>query len=157
MSMLQAAVTLLGAVGAAMVLSGPVMAIQGVRGRARIGRELRDQGISFPGRGVPASLAGRPVVTGPQARDFAEVIGNNVRTATGGRTYAQVSAELMAAPDGDDKLTALRQTAFTGQMLRATLLNAYQAWQVTTLVIGLGTLLTATGVALIAAGIALAP
>ncbi|TXK40981.1 hypothetical protein [Nonomuraea sp. C10] len=157
MSMLQAAVTLLGAVGAAMVLSGPVMAIQGVRGRAEIRRELRGQGISFPRTGPPAVLAGRAVVTGPQARAFADVIGDNVLAATGGRTYAQVSAELMAAPGGDDELAALRQTAFTGQMLRASLLNAYQAWQVTTLVIGLGALLTATGAALLTASIALAP
>ncbi|MFD2352345.1 hypothetical protein ACFSTC_28330 [Nonomuraea ferruginea] len=85
------------------------------------------------------------------------MIGDNVLAATGGRTYAQVSAELMAAPGGDDELAALRQTAFTGQMLRASLLNAYQAWQVTTLVIGLGALLTATGAALLTASIALAP
>ncbi|MFD2352346.1 hypothetical protein ACFSTC_28335 [Nonomuraea ferruginea] len=60
MSMLQAAVTLLGAVGAAMVLSGPVMAVQGVRGRAEIRRELRGQGISFPhGTARRARSAGR--------------------------------------------------------------------------------------------------
>jgi hypothetical protein len=35
-------------------------------------------------------------------------------------------------------------------MLRASLLNAYQAWEVTTLVVGLGAVLTGSGAALTA-------
>ncbi|GAA2841775.1 hypothetical protein GCM10020220_033450 [Nonomuraea rubra] len=158
-----AAAILLGAAGAAMVAAGPVMALKGARGRADIRAELRGQAISFPGQAIslsgqapPAGAPGRDVLTGPQARAFAEVIGRNVLAATGGRTYAEVSAELMAAGGDDEALTRLRQTAFTGQMLRASLLNAYQAWQVTTLVIGLGALLTVTGAALLAASALLA-
>ncbi|TMR90446.1 hypothetical protein [Nonomuraea basaltis] len=160
MSVVQAAaVVLLGAAGAAMVAAGPVMAAQGRKARGEIQAELREQSISFPGKGLPAELAahqGRAVLTGPQARAYAQVIANNVLTATGGRTYAEVSAELFAAGGDDEKLAGLRQTAFTGQMLRASLLNAYQAWQLTTLVIGLGALLTVTGAALLAASTALA-
>lgn len=154
-----AAVLLLGAAGAAMVAAGPVMATQGIKARAEIQAELREQSISFPDKGLPAELAahhGCPVLTGPQARAYAQVIGHNVLTATGGRTYAQVSAELFAAGGDDEKLAGLRQTAFTGQMLRASLLNAYQAWQLSTLVIGLGVLLTVTGAALLAASTTLA-
>ncbi|MDP4510477.1 hypothetical protein [Nonomuraea turcica] len=154
-----AAVMLLGAAGAAMVAAGPVMAAQGRKARAEIQGELRRQAISFPGKGLPAELAtheGKPVLTGPQARAFAQVIGNNVLTATGGRTYGEISAELHAAGGDDEKLEGLRQTAFTGQMLRASLLNAYQAWQLTTLVIGLGPLLTITGAALLATSTTLA-
>ncbi|NUW39503.1 hypothetical protein [Nonomuraea rhodomycinica] len=153
-----AAVLLLAGAGAAMTVAGPVMAVQGRKARAEIRAELRGQSITFPGAGLPAELAahaGRPVLTGPQARAYAQVIGDNVLTATGGRTYAEVSAELFAAGGDDDKLRELRQTAFTGQMLRASLLNAYQAWQLSTLVIGLGALLTATGAALLATSTAL--
>ncbi|MGW0060408.1 hypothetical protein ACWDTT_10820 [Streptosporangium sandarakinum] len=148
-----AAAGLLGAAGAAMTAAGPVMAARGWKARADIQAELREQSISFPGKGLPAELAaheGKPVLTGPQARAYAQVIGHNVLTATGGRTYAEVSAELLAAGGDDERLAALRQTAFTGQMLRASLLNAYQAWQLSTLVTGLGALLTVTGAALLA-------
>jgi hypothetical protein len=153
------AVALLGAAGAAMTAAGPVMAARGIKARAEIQAELRGQSISFPGKGLPDDLAAhqsRAVLTGPQARAFAEVIGNNVLMATGGRSYGEISAELHAAGGDDEKLEGLRQTAFTGQMLRASLLNAYQAWQITTLVIGLGTLLTMTGAALLATGTTLA-
>ncbi|MFB4270601.1 hypothetical protein [Nonomuraea sp. GTA35] len=149
----------LAAAGVAMVVAGPVMAVKGFQGRADIQSELRGQGITFPGHGLSGAARaqqGRPVLTGPQARLFAEMIGQNVLAATGGRTYAEVSAELMAAGGADEKLTKLRQTAFTGQMLRASLLNAYQAWQVTTLVIGLGALLVVVGAALLAASVLLA-
>lgn len=143
------AVALLGAAGASMLVAGPVMVARGRKGRAEIQAELRAQSITFPDKGQDAD-AGRAVLTGPEARRYAQMIEGNVRTATGGRTYAQVSADLMAAGGADEKLAALRQTAFTGQMLRASLLNAYQAWEVTTLVIGLGTLLTGSGAALTA-------
>lgn len=154
-----AAVGLLGAAGVAMVAAGPVMAAQGWKARVEIKGELRDQAITFPRGGLPAKIAsyhGKPVVTGPQARAYAQVIGNNVLAATGGRTYAEVSAELHAAGGTDEKLAELRQTAFTGQMLRASLLNAYQAWQLSTLAMGLGALLTATGAALLATGATIA-
>ncbi|MER7506377.1 hypothetical protein AB0L05_29780 [Nonomuraea pusilla] len=159
MSMRGTAAALLSASGAAMVVAGPVLAAMGGKGRAQIRAELRRQVITFPDKGLPGELAaqaGRQVLTGPQAMMFAEVIGRNVAQATGGRTYAEVSAELLAADEDDPKLAALRQTAFTGQMLRAGLLNAYQAWQVTSLVIGLGGLLTGAGAALLATGAVLA-
>ncbi|MFG3437595.1 hypothetical protein ACGF0J_10165 [Nonomuraea sp. NPDC047897] len=143
------AVAVLGGAGAAMLVAGPVMVVRGRKGRAEIRAELRAQSITFPDGG-PVGDAGRAVLTGPEARRYAQVIEGNLRTATGGRTYAQVSADLMAAGGADEKLAALRRTAFTGQMLRASLLNAYLAWQVTTLVIGLGALLTGSGAALAA-------
>ncbi|HEX4816340.1 MAG TPA: hypothetical protein VFV66_26660 [Nonomuraea sp.] len=153
------AVALLGAAGAAMMAAGPIMAARGIKARAEIQAELRGQSISFPDKGLPDDLAahqGRAVLTGSQARDFAQVIGNNVLMTTGGRTYGEISAELYAAGGDEEKLEGLRQTAFTGQILRASLLNVYQAWQLTTLVIGLGALLTLTGAALLSASTTLA-
>ncbi|TMR96843.1 hypothetical protein [Nonomuraea basaltis] len=153
------AVALLGGTGAVLMAAGPIMAARGIKARAEIQTELRGQSITFPDKGLPNDLAahqGRAVLTGSQARTFARVIGHNVLMATGGRTYGEISAELHAAGSDDEKLAGLQQTAFTGQMLRASLLNAYQAWQLTTLIIGLGALLTMTGAALIAASTAFA-
>lgn len=153
------AVVLLTAVGAAMLTAGPVMVARGRGGRAEIRRELTDQKIVFPeAEKLPPKLArhaGAMVATGLQAKAFADMIGDNIRQATGGRTYAEISAEL-AARRGDEKLTALRQTAFMGQTLRASLMSAYQAWHLTTLVIGLGLVLMAIGAALVMTAVVLA-
>jgi hypothetical protein len=153
------AVVLLTAAGAAMLTAGPVMVARGRGGRAEIRRELRDQKIVFPeAEKLPPDLArhaGAMVATGPQAKAFADMIGSNVRQATGGRTYSEISAEL-ATRRGDERLTALRQTAFMGQTLRASLMSAYQAWQLTTLVIGLGLILMGAGAAMITTAAVLA-
>ncbi|MFI9749502.1 hypothetical protein [Streptomyces collinus] len=145
--------TLIAAVGTALGVAGPVMVLRGRSGRKEIRTELAAQKITFPERGLPSELAtyaGRPVETGPEAHAYAELIKDNLARATGGRTYAEISAELHAAGGDDEKLAALRQTAFMGQSLRGSLLSAYQAWHLTTLVMGLGTLLTGAGAALMA-------
>ncbi|MFD0891164.1 hypothetical protein ACFQ08_42000, partial [Streptosporangium algeriense] len=128
------AATLVGAVGVTTLTGGAVMVARGLRGRDEIRDELSRQRITFPEKGLPAELtgyAGRPVEDGVQARAFADMIGGNVRQATRGRTYSEVTAELHAAGGQDDALAALRQTAFMGETLRASLMTAYQAWQVT--------------------------
>lgn len=51
---------------------------------------------------------------------------------------------------GTRSWSGLRETAFVGQLLRASLLGAYQAWLVTTLVVGLGGLFALIGVGFIA-------
>ncbi|MET8565118.1 hypothetical protein ABZV75_32855 [Streptomyces flaveolus] len=150
---------LLAAVGTALGVAGPVMVLRGRSGRKEIRGELAAQKITFPERGLPdalAAYAGQPVETGPEAHAYAEFIKGNLAHATGGRTYAEISSELHAAGDEDEKLSELRQTAFMGQSLRASLMSAYQAWHLTTLVTGLGAALTGLGVALVATADALA-
>ncbi|MFP8883878.1 hypothetical protein [Streptomyces mangrovi] len=150
---------LLGTVGTALAVAGPVMVLRGRGGRKEIRAELADQRITFPERGLPAELAphaGRRVETGPDAHAYAEFIRGNLAHTTGGRTYAEITAELYAAGGEDEKLLELRQTAFTGQSLRASLMSAYQAWHLTTLVTGLGAALTGLGAALVATAAALA-
>ncbi|MFD1661757.1 hypothetical protein ACFSL4_27055 [Streptomyces caeni] len=142
---------LLKSVGAAMLAAGPVMLWRGRGGRKDIRAKLTAQKIFFPRRGLPAhlaDLAGRPVGTGPQARVFAEMIKGSLARATDGRTYSEITEELHAAGD-DEKPADLRQTAFMGETLRASLMSAYQAWEVTSLVTGLGALLTGLGAALV--------
>lgn len=145
---------LLGATAVALLVAGPVMIVQGLLGRRNIERELTQQRINFPaGDGLPAGLhryAGVPVHTGAQARAFSELIGVHVLKATGGRTYSEIAEECMTAGRADERLARLRETAFMGQSLRGALLGAYQAWQVTLLVIALGAAFTAMGTAFLA-------
>jgi hypothetical protein len=70
--------------------------------------------------------------------------GRRAKEATGGKTYSQVSAAAQAAPT-DTKLAGLKQTAFMGESLRGSLMGAYQAWEVTYLVEGLGLAFTGVG------------
>ncbi|TDQ53735.1 hypothetical protein [Actinorugispora endophytica] len=152
MPLSQLASILLTAVGAAMLAAGPVMVVRGVLGRREIRAELAEQRITFPEKeGLPA---GRPVTTGIQAKAFADVIKGNLAKATGGRAYSEISAEITAG-NRDEALARLRQTAFTGETLRASLMSAYQAWLLTTLVTALGALLAALGAALVVLGQAL--
>ncbi|MFE9880275.1 hypothetical protein [Streptomyces sp. NPDC005784] len=152
--------TLLGTVGVALAVAGPVMLVRGRSGRKEIRTELAAQKITFPDRGLPAELkayAGQPVETGAEAHAYAQFIKGNLDRATGGRAYAEITAALHAAGGDDEQLSELRQTAFMGQSLRASLMSAYQAWQITTLVTGLGAALTGLGIALVATADTLAP
>ena len=151
---------LLTAVGLALGVAGPVMVLRGRGGRNEIRSELAAQKITFPERGLPVELAARAgcrVETGPDAHAYADFIKGNLARTTGGRTYAEITNELHAAGGDDEKLSALRQTVFMGQSLRASLMSAYQAWHLTTLVTGLGAALTGIGAALLATAVALRP
>lgn len=167
----RAAVRYLAALtGVALLAAGPVMIGVGISGRHQVTEQLTAQQISFPAgaeAGLPAaesSYAGQQVTTGPQAKAFSDMIETHIKEATGGRTYSQVSAAYLAA--AADKttpaatLTTLsneRQTAFMGESLRGSLLSAYQAWEVTYLVIGLGAAFTGIGaVTLLGGAVALA-
>ena len=130
------------------------MIMQGLVGRRSITKELTQQRISFPADdGLPTGLhryAGTPVHTGTQARAYADLIGAHVTKATGGRTYSEIADEWMAGGRTDERLARLRETAFMGQSLRGALLGAYQAWQITVLVLALGAVFTAMGAAFLA-------
>ncbi|WP_238009407.1 hypothetical protein KZZ52_26310 [Dactylosporangium sp. AC04546] len=145
---------LLGVTAAILLVAGPTMVVQGLAGRRTVSQELARQRISFPATGsLPGGLdryAGVPVHTGAQARAFSDLIAENLTQATGGRTYAEIVEEWMAGGRTDEKLARLRQTAFMGQSLRGALLGAYQAWQITLLVIGLGAVFTTVGTAFLA-------
>jgi hypothetical protein len=141
--------------GAAMIAAGPVMIYEGVHGQHEVTSQLSEQLISFPAKGsaglpaAQAGYAGQQVTTGGQAKAYADMIETHVKEATGGRTYSQVSTAAMAAPT-DTKLAGLKQTAFMGESLRGSLMGAYQAWEVTYLVIGLGVAFTGLGAATVA-------
>ena len=156
--------------GVALLVAGPIMIGVGISGQHQVTSQLTAQQIVFPANAkadlpaAEASYAGQQVSTGPQAKAFSDMIETHIKQATGGKTYSQVSSEYITALA--DKatpaatLTALsgeRQTAFMGESLRGSLLSAYQAWEVTYLVMGLGLAFTGIGaVTLFGAAIALA-
>jgi hypothetical protein len=161
---------LIALTGLALLVAGPVMIGVGFSGQSQVTQQLKAQQITFPANakaGLPAAeagYAGQQVTTGPQAKAFSNMIETHIKEATGGLTYSQVSAKYMAATAHKSTpaatLTTLggqRQTAFMGESLRGSLLSAYQAWEVTYLVIGLGVAFTGIGaVTLFGAGVALA-
>lgn len=74
--------------------------------------------------------AGEQVDTGQEAKVYADqYIWRHMMAASGGKTYAEVSAEAMANPD-DPQLEQVRQTLFMGDMLRSSLLTAYAFGQI---------------------------
>lgn len=137
--------------GFALLIAGPIMIGVGVSGQHQVTDQLKAQQITFPANakaGLPAAqtgYAGQQVTNGAQAKAFSDMIETHIKEATGGLTYSQVSGQYMTASADKStpaatltKLSGLRQTAFMGESLRGSLLSAYQAWQVTYLVIGLG-------------------
>lgn len=145
---------LVGTVGLALLTAGPVMVVRGCKGMGELRTELDRQRIEFPGHAqrLPAGLrhlAGRRVRTGADARAYSELIRTHLEQITGGRSYAEITAELAGDGKEDEKLSGLRQTAFMGESLRAGLLAAYQASNITLLAVGLGTLFTGLGASLL--------
>ena len=156
--------------GLAMLVAGPIMIGVGFSGQSQVKQQLTAQQITFPANaksGLPAAeagYAGQQVTTGPQSKAFSNMIETHIREATNGLTYSQVSAKYLAATAAKSTPAATlatlggeRQTAFMGESLRGSLLSAYQAWEVTYLVIGLGVAFTGIGaVTAFGAGVAIA-
>ena len=77
-----------------------------------------------------SQYAGQQLLTGQQAEAYADhFIAVHIASMTGGKTYAQVSAQAQAQP-GNAQLQATVATAFKGETLRSMLLNAYGWWKV---------------------------
>lgn len=149
---------LVAVTGVALLVAGPIMIGVGISGQHQVTDQLTAQQITFPANaeaGLPAAqagYAGQQVTTGPEAKAFSDMIETHIKEATGGLTYSQVSAKYLAAAADKNtpaatlaKLSGERQTAFMGESLRGSLLAAYQAWEVTYLVEGLGAAFTGIG------------
>ncbi len=154
---------LLALAGLALLVAGPIMIYEGVHGQSEIRSQLTAQKIVFPAKGdasLPKDLqsyGGQQVTTGPQAKSYADMVEEHVKKATGGLTYSEVSSKWIAGGMKDQTLGQMRQTAFMGESLRGSLMSAYQAWELTLLVMGLGALFTALAVVFGATAWALFP
>lgn len=106
----------------------------------QVTNQLNSQQIYFPAKGSPAlsgkdikpyltQYAGQKLTTGAQAKAYADhYIAVHVAEMTGGKTYAQLSAQAMAEPKNAE-LAGLVETVFKGETLRGLLLNAYAFWK----------------------------
>jgi hypothetical protein len=97
--------------------------------------QLAAQQIFFPPAGSSATAApefaqmrqyaGQQLVTGAQAKTYADhFIAVHLQEIGGGKTYAQLSSQLLADPT-NTKLAQTVDTMFKGETLRGLLLNAY--------------------------------
>jgi hypothetical protein len=76
-------------------------------------------------KGMVSKYAGQQLVTGAQAKVFADnYIAVHLKKLAGGKTYAEVSSAALENPT-DAKLAGQAQLLFRGETLRGMLLNAY--------------------------------
>jgi hypothetical protein len=79
---------------------------------------------------IVSQYAGEQLVTGQQAEVWADdFMAVHISNMTGGKTFAQVSAESLAQP-GNTQLANLAHTVFQGEAERSMLLDAFGWWKV---------------------------
>lgn len=159
---------LLIALGAAFVVGGGYATYRGFDARDQVRDELVAQNITTPD---DASIPGVLVDDVATARSMAEIIDTHALESTGGLTYAEMGRfavesgdpagtsneeEALIGDDGRPVPNQLRNTAFQASALRTSLYSSVMAFEVSTLVIGIGALLFVLGVAVGGVGVALA-
>ncbi|HYD09370.1 MAG TPA: hypothetical protein VEA78_04650, partial [Acidimicrobiales bacterium] len=104
------------------------------------------------------------------ARSMADVIGHHAEQSAGGLTYSEMGrfmaadgdpagtsdeAAALLGADGEPVPNAMRNTAFQAASLRTSLYTSVMAFEISTLVLGIGALLLALGLAVGGVGVAL--
>jgi hypothetical protein len=134
---------LLTSLGAVMVMALVVLGILAMVGanfaKSQVRQQLLAEKVFFPPKGSEAlnpkefpglqQYAGQAVDDGPKAKAYAnEFIAVHLRGGAGGKTYSEVSAAALKAPQ-DEQLQQQAQTLFRGETLRGLLLlGGYVPW-----------------------------
>jgi hypothetical protein len=159
---------LLIVIGVAFLFGGGYTVVRGVDARNQVQDELMASKIVTP---ADASIPNTPVTDKETAASMADIIEHHALEATNGLTYSEMGR--FATPDGnpagtneaaaaakgaDGKPVAnnARNTAFQASALRTSLFSSVMAFEIATLVVGLGIMLAALGIAIGGTGIALA-
>jgi hypothetical protein len=159
---------LLIALGVGFLGAGGYATFRGFDARAQVHDELVAQNITTPD---DASMPGVLVDDIASARSMADIIDQHALEGSEGLTYAEMGR--FSTPDGDpagtnDEAEALigengrpvpnqaRNTALTAASLRTSLFSSVMAFEVSTLVVGIGALLVVLGFAIGGVGVALA-
>ena len=159
---------LLIVLGVAFAIGGGYTIYRGFDARSEVKDELEAQNIVTPD---DASIPGVVVNDVATARSMADIIDTHASESTGGLTYAELGRFM--TPDGDPAGTSdpeqavldangntvtnpARTTAFQASALRTSLFSSVMAFEISTLVIGLGLMLVVLGLAVAGVGIALA-
>ena len=156
--------------GAVFVAAGGYTVYRGFDARDQVTEELVAQNITTPeDASIPNALVDDPAT----ARSMADIIQVHALEATNGLTYSEMGRYQAKAdpadPAGTDDETAaligetgqpvsnpMRNVAFQASALRTSLYSSVMAFEVSTLVTGLGVLILALGVAIGGLGVALA-
>lgn len=144
-------IALLLIVGAGLAYFGRNFAVNQVRS------QLVQERIKFPPKGSKSldpneypglqQYAGQMVDSGKKAKAYAdEYIWHHMMKSSGGKSYAEISDASRAKPD-DQKLAALKNSLFQGDMLRSSLLTAY-AFSVFGIIAGYAIVVCLAGAAL---------
>jgi hypothetical protein len=159
---------LLMALGVAFLGAGGYATYRGFDARTQVHDELVAQNITTPD---DASIPGVLVDDVATARSMADIINHHALEGSEGLTYSEMGR--FAVESGDpagtnDEAAALtdangrpvpnqaRNTALTAASLRTSLFSSVMAFEVSTLVIGIGALLVVLGFAIGGVGVALA-
>lgn len=159
---------LLLATAAGFLLGGSYATYRGFGARDQVRAELVAQNIVTPD---DASIPGVVGGDDASARSMAEIIDHHALRSAGGLTYAEMGrfmveggdpagtndeSEAVIGADGRPVANPLRNVAFQASALRTSLYSSIMAFEVATLVVGIGALLVTLGVAVGGVGVALA-
>ena len=139
---------------------------RGFDAKDQVRHELIAQRITTP---EDASIPNARVDDAATAKSMADIIDKHAMESSKGKTYAELgrflakdgtdtSDEALAlkGPDGKPVANPVRNVAFQASALRTSLLTSVMAFNVATLVVGLGAMMAALGVAIGGVGVALA-
>ena len=158
---------LLIVVGLAFVGGGGYTIYRGLDARDQVRDELVAQNITTP---EDASIPNARVDDVATARSMADIIDVHARESADGLTYSELGRFMAAngdvagtsdesaaliGEDGRPVPNALRNSAFQASALRTSLYTSVMAFEVSTLVLGIGVLLLVLGLAVGGVGVAL--
>ncbi|GAA4287737.1 aromatic ring-opening dioxygenase LigA [Georgenia daeguensis] len=132
------------------IIAGIVFIVAGAVTWALITSNLTEQNITVA---EDSSMLPGDEVNGPfSAFAQAQIINEHALSATEGKTYAELGAEVRAAEEAGDtalaeELQGQRTTVMNASFLRASLFTSVVAYGVAALVVGLGALLLIFGAA----------
>lgn len=121
--------------------ASPVLVGGGAAAWGLITKQLKDQRITVhPDHGT---LAGKPVAGPMTAFAQAEVVGQHAEHIGGGKTFAELSEEFMAAQAAGDtakaeELAGPREMVMQAGFVRASLFTSVLAYGVSALAVGVG-------------------
>lgn len=149
-------------------LGGGAYAVdRGLDAKAQVRAELSAQNITTP---ADAAIPNAPVRDVETAAAMADVVDHHARKATKGLSFAEmgrflarsgdaagtsVEGDAVRGPDGQPVRNPLRTVAFEASAVRTGLFTTVMAFNVADLVVGLGAMTVALGLALTAVGVVL--
>jgi hypothetical protein len=158
------AVALVG-LGISFVGGGAYAVDRGLDAKAEVRAELSAQNIRTPADAAIPNTLVRDVAT---ATAMADIVDHHARKTTKGLSFAEmgrflarsgdpagtsVEADAVRGPDGQPVRNPLRTVAFESSAVRTGLFTTVMAFNVADLVVGLGAMTLALGVALAAVGV----